>query len=133
MIINHYVRLIHNGRRHCLVGSISGSLMRFNVKTRHLGNNTPFAWSCWASGDFLIDMMKKIACLLNKFTGILEFYHAEREREGGGLTIQMIWSIIIIIIFFFWKLGFLHTFNSRCMYGPYNSAAFRLLLKYSFN
>lgn len=29
-------------------------------------------------------MMKKIACLLNKFTGILEFYHAEREREGGG-------------------------------------------------
>lgn len=83
MIINHYVRLIHNGRRHCLVGSISGSLMRFNVKTRHLGNNTPFAWSCWASGDFLIDMMKKIASLLNKFTGILEFYHAERERGGG--------------------------------------------------
>lgn len=85
MIINHYVRLIHNGRRHCLVGSISGSLMRFNVKTRHLGNNTPFAWSCWASGDFLIDMMKKIACLLNKFTGILEFYHAERERGGGDI------------------------------------------------
>lgn len=111
MIINHYVRLIHNGRRHCLVGSISGSLMRFNVKTRHLGNNTPFAWSCWASGDFLIDMMKKIACLLNKFTGILEFYHAEREREGGGHN---------SLSLFFWGggLGFLYTCNSRCMHGP---------------
>lgn len=117
MIINHYVRLIHNGRRHCLVGSISGSLMRFNVKTRHLGNNTPFAWSCWASGDFLIDMMKKTACPLNKFTGILEFYHAEREREGGDLQFKWfdLLSLLLLLFFFENSVSYIHVILDACI------------------
>lgn len=62
-------------------------------------------------------MMKKIACLLNKFTGILEFYHAERERERGGGTYNSNDLIYYHYYFFFFEnsVSYIHVILDACM------------------